>query len=1505
MPMLSDATRATLVDTGKQVYLQYLLLDMVTNPYYAVRDKSFTINGVQQTFQAYIGSLLDKSPGGVDTTMTMGDKTYSLSLKKQADGKWSVAIGDKASGPVEFKPISDYKGDALIALCQQCPLTVSRDDNKLVFSSTRTIQGRSMTIGGKNKIQLYQLHINNLYNMLQQMQDKSVDPHMLVAMATGSGKSFTQALWYLILNLADIPCVFSAPQDNLVQQLAKDFKRLLPDEVVADCCVDTPDTKSLPKWMIATHERVLTHYWSLLNGAGAGKDERFLCFDEQHDAAKEELYKKRIALLAKRYPSMFLSATPTKDAYAICGGRSVATLSRQEKEAMGIAKSPISHEVHAETLVGQKSRKHAKVSVFQRMILAFVNALEYERISPAHEYVDKCELAISFRDKKDAYYRAPPPRGASDDDIRAFIRWNIHCPIGDKALVLMSQHDTVVNYGLLSQGQKYDPYRQGNRVPRDNVYGFFQLPHVDDRLLSQYEQAKLAMRQQNMLACLQANFPDKSVGELEYVMSQQVDFSDEASYLKHRVLHGVIENTLMYLTGYDSQQLDQERFHNPKRLMALVQSKLATLADEDAINAWLVKEGIPVSIGKELMPCMRDIIIKMRDKNNESQNMRLIENWSLDAELHREFRWFHTDYMYKYKTVFLVNGLERSPSAIPSNHPFFKLDEEEKKLDSDEVRADPKLRHKYSTLEALDDTTTQRVYVPRDYSDGRQEELSAKTIDTLFRHGLIGSYVTSERVTGFNDPDLHHVAIVMDSYEDRLNEPAQIIQGSGRNRGLNPVKQPFFFLCTDDSAVSLSPSVLEKKDYYPDFFSATDAHRKKMAHNIGKNITIALKFWIESNVAPTGELESSALHAEIQRLVLDEFERIYNSNGHDFELAKAIFATVLEDVYKSLHVECELFKTSYGMPIAAKIIGHILNFITSLYYRLATLKSYGQFVKAVERIKPHDDETQNAALYGYIVRNYDYTQLVAAGIPAKRFKSLLDHVRKKAADALEARVLRNPMDYLKPEYIQSVDTLIKEQLAPSLLRFIGTTQQQVHLLKLINQQTHWIEQAIPLRDQLAAQNADTVVAFFDMLKTNPEIAAYIDAEGMTPDLQRMQNVQAQLMQAVMEIGVLLQSGGALTPELITPFTDRFQQLLYPKDAEFFAQHASEITPERIIALLQEGLPTQLNLQGMIGIVRRLLPAETLKAANDGHFLQEEFYADNAIKPLESDLAQVVKPDAVRHYLADSLTVYFESPFLSKFMDTVMKPFSDAQLGRLLDAIYPQEKAKVEGGERLINSEKVKILRSFGRDVKQLSTQELFKKYANFDQANEKSLNHTQLVQLFNWINDLYMEILHCQCHYHEMGEKGEVGDRISPKLQGDSKHEIWQKRSNVDRYSIIGAIAKKTKFITAARQSLDELSQVEELSTRQTATWMKTVAEHSVSEMMPFFKNKTPKKRQKTHTPAQTTLSEKAREIGEAVKKSTSMSEQTVQDAGTKHRSSIAQLRDSLAPKKEPPSPKK
>jgi len=1310
----------------------------------------------------------------------------------------------------------------------------------------------------------------------------------------------------------------------LVQQLANDFKRLLPDEIVGDCSIDTPETKDLSKWMLATHQRVLTHYWPLLDNAKADGNERFLCFDEQHDAAKEELYKKRMAILAKRYPVMFLSATPTKDAYAICGGRSVATLSRQEKEAMGIAKAAVSHELHAEKLVSQKSKKHAKINVFQRMILAFVNALEYERISPAHEYVDKCELAIAFRNKDDAYYREPTA-GASEEDIRAFIRWNIHCPIGDKALVLMSQHDTVINYGLLSNGERYDPYRQGNRVPRENVYRFFQLPNVDDDLLKdKYEQAKLAMRQQNILTHLQANFPDKNEDQLKEIINKQVDFSREDEYLKHRVLHGLIENTLMYLTGYDSQRLDQERFHNPEPLMALVLRKISDLGDEETpwaistneIEAWLIKEGIPSGVRAELIPCMREIIIQMRLNKNirKEANRRLIDNWSLDHQLHLDYICSHyaQSYFQRYKTVFLVNGLEQSPSAIPSNRPFYKLYETEESLDSDEVRANPKLRHQYSTLEALDDTTSQRTYLPQHFPQHVQDEYSAQTIDNLFRHGLIGSYVTSERVTGFNDPDLHHVALVMDSYEDRLNEPAQIIQGSGRNRGLNPIKQPFFFLATDNSAVSLSPSVLDKKDYYSDFFSATDAYRKKMAGNIGKNIMMSIKFWIENNASATGELDTSALNAEIQRLVLDELERVYNNNDHDFERTKIIFSTVLEDVYKSLYVQCEMFKSSYSMPMAAKIIGHILNFIMSLYYQLVTAKSYYQFVKAAKRIEPRDDETQNAALYGHIVKNYDYKQLIKAGIPAKRFKILVDQVKKKAIDTLKTKVLQQPMDYLKPDYIQSVDALVKEKLAPSLLRFMGTTEQQIQLQTLINQQAHWIEQVIPLYEQLKDGNPDTVATtFFEMIKTNPEIDTYLKNEEITLDMKRMESVKKDLEQTGVQI-FFSPGANTLSQDLINQFTAHFQKLLYPNDAEFFAKHAHEITPKSIKTFLQNGLPTMnSDLNAMVKLVKQLLPPKTVKAANDGNFLHEESYLNHAIALPETDLAKIVNPDAVRHYLADSFSTYFKSPFLRKFMETTLKPLSDDQLTRVLDAVYPEEKVKANAGDFTINGEKMALLRSFTHDLKQLSVQDLFKKYAVFDQADEASLNRTSLVQMFNWINKIFTEILHCQCYYHEMGEKGEVlynEENIRPKLKGESDHEIWEMKSNANGSSptgrVVGAIAKKTKFITAARQSLDQLSQVEELSTRHTATWLKEVAEHSVREMMPFFKNKDPKKSKNKKTTAQTELSDKATTIGEAVKKSASMSDKTVKDPQTKYRSAVDELRESLMPKNDSTFPK-
>ncbi len=478
--MFDDKKKKELLQAGQAVYSSYLLLDFCSNPYYATQSKAFKING--HSFKEYIQSKLkNTSPHDklIEDDFTLNGKKYHLKLTRETTEGWKVEVeGDTGIKDVSIKPLNKYNPEEFITLLQKSPVMVSQEKStkEYKFSTCVEVNGKKVTVGGldqngNGKVELYQLHLNNLQKMLANLSGKNPNLNMLIAMATGSGKSYTQALWFLITYLSDCSCAFAVPQDNLVTQLKADFGRLLPQEVVAAIKEnDLSQEEGKPFFTITTYKKLLGDFWSDLNKkiSANGKGNLFLCFDEEHDPMRIELFKERIKLLAKKIPALFLSATPSKTAYAICGNKPVASLSKKQKEELKIVKPAISVSAKAKrpSLKGK--------NLVEKLVLKFVGAIEELRISSAHTYVNETEIAVHFRKKTDPFYfeKKTGSEKPNDKDIKRMLRWNTHCPVGDKALILTKKHDPVVNIGGALNGENY-AYKNGNLIDRRAVYNLF------------------------------------------------------------------------------------------------------------------------------------------------------------------------------------------------------------------------------------------------------------------------------------------------------------------------------------------------------------------------------------------------------------------------------------------------------------------------------------------------------------------------------------------------------------------------------------------------------------------------------------------------------------------------------------------------------------------------------------------------------------------------------------------------------------------------------------------------------------------------------------------------------------------------------------------------------------------------------------------------------------------------------------------------------------------------
>ena len=1343
---LSSERKAHMLEVGTEIYSAYLLLDMLSSNYYVSQSDKFNLNDQKTALNEYIVSLIKQ--GITNANFNLGGQACHILLTRNAGNPpaWKVQItGENEAQATELKPINEHSPQDLLNFFRKYSVTVNQDNTGVYkFSTGLTVNGKNITLGGANKLSLYQLHISNLYTILTRLTDKDANLNMLVAMATGSGKSFTQALWFLVQYLADNPCFFAAPSANLVIQLKRDFERLLPANVTQHIPVYTTNdpiaTHESAKWGIMSHDKLLSAHWDFLQEEKTLESGMLLCIDEEHLATQEELFSKRIAILADHYPTMFLSATPSEESYQISGDQPVASLSRKEKEELGISKAAVSEQSSTQGII-KKSRKNNPLTVLESMIMKFVDSIEEERLSTAHEYVDVSETTVTYKPSTDPYYA--DQTGA---DIRRFLRWNIIAPIGEKALVLVDTHDPVVNMSLLRNGDSRNPYKNGNRVLRDNVYDFFQLgDNLDEVCYDNYIEAKESLRRKLFLAPLNKLFQAREQQELCNAVDEYVDFSDTEQYMEIRVLHGLIENTLIYLLGYDSNHLDYMRFHHLDKLIAEVTEKLTAVGSDGevaicrSITEKLMQDGLPRTVSEEVAAAMFGVILKLYD--NEAKRL-IVDNWLLDKKLHKHFiykndvdiynyfpsnrtrRTPHSiviaDFIAKYKTIFMVNGLEKTATPIESNRPFFSLTQSLHAMDDEHVKNNDALKHQLSPLEALDDTTKQAEYTPNycppDYTPA--------VVDTLFRKGLVGAYITSERITGFNDPHLHHVSMIVDSETDPINTPDQIIQGSGRNRGLNPAHQPHFILTTENgSTPSFSPDNLEKKNYYPDFFKAKKRYQETVTKRLGKKIALAMKDYIEANIFPDGTIDTHALSEKLRHIVITEFEQVYKNNEFDFKKTKKIFKRVLADTYNALYVQIKALNRPYHLPRVAKVLANLLNFITKIYYKLATVRSYFSFVRAARRLKAdvtNNKASSNEETYAHIVRNFNYKTHIAKGIPGKRFKDIFKEDAKKI---LEFALQNNIVRFLNPEIRKQLLDIFKNELSNYFLCFVGSAEEQLELLHLIQAKSDWLEKAIPHVDTLMLLDDDAVHQYFEIIKTDPDIAEYFSSHNLQIELNR-ENLMREALDTTYNAfkDALDNSPGDVDPEspeflqllskILSDNIDNFKFLFVPKDAAFLAKHKNKLSIdvtllEPLIAIANNpDKGAEINC-AIVALLRSSLPADILNEADANNCLAlDQYNPDKVFQNVKKMQQLFTDPSTPPNMLLDMNALHdllaknldLKNPILKDMINHLLGSFSAAHLETILNALYPLANAEQHD---LSNKDKVKLLLEFKQDIKKL------------------------------------------------------------------------------------------------------------------------------------------------------------------------------------------------------------
>ncbi|OGT34923.1 MAG: hypothetical protein A3F11_06095 [Gammaproteobacteria bacterium RIFCSPHIGHO2_12_FULL_37_14] len=1194
--LLSKENRANIIKEGQNVYLAYAALNLATDP----RGK-IQIEG--KYFHEYLKDLITQKK--YSANITLDKKSYQLTLTNNQNNNYTVSIknsdGTDLPAP-EFNALDHYNESDAMNIWAHYPIEFDVATSKLgvEFASNN----KTYTAGGSKKIDLYSIHVRNLYNIISQLQDPSQQPHMLFEMTTGSGKSYTQALWYIVLSLANVQSKFAVPSESLVAQLTTDFNKLLPNDIKNNAT-------------ILTHQALLfNNGWQSLSDE---KDNLFLIIDEQQELVKTELFARRIELLSKTNPLIFLSATPTENAYRIIIGENkhaktaVVELSHTQKEKLGLAKPIKNITVTAQRIKDKARNKPWQIK--QKLMLLLADSIEPERTSPAHAYVDEVEKTYHLRDAGNFY--------SHSSEIRHYLRWNLESPIGEKALIHATSHDAVMNMGILTALKPLlpdnhialpeedidnplitDAYGNGNRVPRGHVYEVLQSNNLDADYLSHHQTKHLTNRKERVFNLVKDKIRVSNGDNLNKIIEDTIDFSNHHHYLNFRIQHGIIENALQFLTGYDSVTLDRKRFDNLDALRQEVRKKIDGILKEVAANNkinvneirkqdlenvlitriknQLSHDGIKSkALRTQIATMIAETIVLMWRQIEESFSLNLIDNWPLDKVLHTNFltrihnqanhfqetKDLFENFIKQHRTMFLMNGLEKSPTVLPKQ-PFSSLTENHTPLNLE------KNNRKLGVFEQLDPTMQQYTYKTNTAPEGYDTEL----VDILFKKGLIGAYITNQKIVGFNDPNLQHVGLLVNTNDDIINHPETIVQAAGRNRGLNPARRPHCITTTNRGHIlSFNPNDLDSNNARQLYSKAKILHHKQIINNLRIKLSEEIKLYIENNIDAEGNIDQNALERRCVDTLINGFEEIYNDNEHNFIKTRREFVTVLQNIQQHLHQTTHHIQSTFNQPRTAKIIGIIAYTLTNITAFFKKVKSFNKLKNEAKKIQTMTNEKT----YAQIISHYDWKKTLSIERIANKF-SLLSATK---SEQLMKKIVIAPSKYLV-EKTDVFENNFKDKIAPFMLLHCQSREQRDAIYKLICKRANWLDMMLKYYaahdEQIAeATNLDDHAlnfekVFLPIIQQDEEIATYIKDKQVLFQYDRIKTHRDNILNAVNNISNQVNT---LPEKLKKKLHDNQDVLMYAfisRDTEIIDTFFKGVLKDCFYPLLDHASATQMQ-----------------------------------------------------------------------------------------------------------------------------------------------------------------------------------------------------------------------------------------------------------------------------------------------------------------------------------------
>lgn len=1033
---INEAQKQFLLASANKVYKSYLGLDLFVNHNFSVNDSAPT------SFFAVIKEMINT--GTLAKEVTINGQKLSLVLIEVADSlNYTVSItrvdGSGTTDDTEYqvKDVQEYKKDqeALNLLLSQAQFSIEIDNSGKLYPANQ-VHGDTK-IGGIGKYELYRTHLVTLKNIIDKISADEDISALLVAMATGSGKTWVQGLWMLVLYLAGQNSVFAIPA-NLVPQYKNDLKFILPDNVfgkISGFFSDAEDAQELnthlssdseePKIIVAASELLLDECYE--NLMLAKPEKTLLSFDEQHLLMKREKRRLMVIELSKKFLTMFLTATPNQETYELAGKKPVATMSSGQKEKAGQGKFPALHTLEAENISDRNRLNNLRFwtaefwqNMHDGLLLRFINSIQDEPDSAAVSVVEKLPFFLEANRYSDDW------------------NWGMQAPIARKMLCIIDENEELVNFCYTIQKNYLDDYgiyRNGNLVCRHDITDFFRFGNVEKKVLD----ADLQRKRASFIPVGLRSFQSKAAQD------ELVNCSFK-QHLEWNIFHNMLEYVLTDLTGMSQIEHNKLRKENLEDFIKLVKPKLSAPAAVPRDNNYF-KNKLSSLIDEEgaskIAPILAGIYTALQKNIERDLFRRYVRNYELDPvfgtlALLKEVPGLKSKfdaYAAGHLILGVMTGMQDSETSVRESQPFFGLKPDRYSMyDRDGCLVDKAKKRPRTSLETLNDQSFEYRFDPK-YATFNEE-----TADNYFKLGFVGVYVSNKKTQGFSDKNLHTVINISQSSESATNNPETLIQGIGRNRGLDETVEPIYIHALGREQKSFfSLENLKLDDYYPSLFKSQKIYNRKFIKILGKEVSRDIIRWYLDNLDEDETIDNDMLKKQVLKYIAGALRKLNDTNSHDIKLSRAQLSEVISVAMSSLDEEISKINKPYNISLSVRILGEVLNFVAEAYYSVRRIVPYFKILKHKLFAKSNQDNNPYDSVYIKIIQKTSYKEVTENSNLSREFLNWF----QRRSKVIQAKLAKTPKKYLSEEKKEQLENQHKNKfILQFLAKFVTEPKQQ-------------------------------------------------------------------------------------------------------------------------------------------------------------------------------------------------------------------------------------------------------------------------------------------------------------------------------------------------------------------------------------------------------------------------------------------------------------------------------